>query len=132
MHKLIEFICDELDELERKADKDGKLSMAEIQYGDTLAHMKKNLLTADAMMGDGEYSNDGGYYGSYDNMGGRGSYARGRGAKRNSMGRYSRNGYSRAEDDMDGMIDDLKSVMTGLPQEKQREVQKFIQRMEQM
>ena len=30
MHKLIEYICDELEELERKADKEGKLSMAEI------------------------------------------------------------------------------------------------------
>lgn len=82
MHKLLEYVCDELEELERKADKGGKLSMAEIQYGDTLAHMKKNLLTADAMTGDDEegYSNTG-----Y-------SYARGRGqnARRDSMGRYSR------------------------------------------
>ena len=82
MHKLLEYVCDELEELERKVDKGGKLSMAEMQYGDTLAHMKKNLLTADAMTGEDEegYSNAG-----Y-------SYARGRGrnARRDSMGRYSR------------------------------------------
>ena len=80
MHKLIEYVCDELEELERKADK-GKLSMTEMQYVDLLAHTKKNLLTADAMMeADDEYSNDGGS-----------SYARGRGryAKRDAMGRYS-------------------------------------------
>ncbi len=81
MHKLLEYVCDELEELERKVDKGGKLSMAEMQYGDTLAHMKKNLLTADAMTGEDEegYSNAG-----Y-------SYARGRGrnARRDSMGRYS-------------------------------------------
>jgi hypothetical protein len=81
MHKLLEYVCDELNELERKADKNGKLSMQEIQYMDTLAHAKKNLLTADAMMeAEDDYSNTG-----Y-------SYARGRGrnAKRDSMGRYSR------------------------------------------
>ena len=77
MHKLMEYVCDELEELERKAEKGGKLSMAEIQYGDTLAHFKKNLLTADAMTGEGEYG--------YSNARGRGSNAR-----RDSMGRYSR------------------------------------------
>lgn len=84
MHKLIEYICDELEELERKADKGGKLTMSEIQYGDVLAHFKKNLLTSDAMMeGEEEYSNTSGN-----------SYARGRGrnARRDSMGRYSREG----------------------------------------
>ena len=44
MHKLIEFICDELVDLERKAERGGKLSMTEVQYMDTLAHAKKNLL----------------------------------------------------------------------------------------
>ena len=53
MHKLMEYVCDELEELERKAEKGGKLSMAEIQYADTLAHMKKNLLKADEMTGEG-------------------------------------------------------------------------------
>lgn len=83
MHKLMEYICDELEELEKKAGKGNKLSMQEIQYADTLAHMKKNLLKADEMMGEGEYSNRGG------------SYARGRGdnARRDSMGRYSSEGY---------------------------------------
>lgn len=103
MHKLIDYICDELDDLEQKAEH-GKLSMAEVEYGDMLAHFKKNLLTADAMMGEDEYSYD-------DGM----SMARGRGsnARRDSRGRYSRNNYggrsyrySRAdakEDLMDGL-----------------------------
>lgn len=114
MDKLIDYICDEMEELERKADK-GKLSMAEIQYADMLAHLKKNILTSEAMMGEGEYSNDNGN-----------SYARGRGrgsnAKRDSMGRYSsrmydgsyegsyerggnRGGYSR---DMMSMLRDME------------------------
>ena len=61
MHKLMEYICDELDELERKAEKGGKLSMAEIEYADKLAHIKKSLLTADELWEDSEFSNaDGG------------------------------------------------------------------------
>lgn len=138
MHKLMEYICDELEELERKAEKDGKLSMAEIQYADTLAHMKKNLLKADEMWDEGEYSM------SYERDGGRsnrgGSYARGNGrgrgrnARRDSMGRYSRNdmGYSRAEDDMQDMVEELRGMMGELPQDKQQEVRRFIQKMEQM
>lgn len=108
MHKLMEYICNEMDELERKADKDGKLSSAELQILDTLAHTKKNLLKADEMWDESEYINAGG--GSYRMMGG--SYARGRGrnARRDAMGRYSREGgYSRADDfrmDLQDLIKD--------------------------
>ena len=139
MHKLIEYVCDELEELERKAEK-GKLSMAEIQYADVLAHLKKDILTSDAMWEESEYSEEGGRGGSSYARGRSsytrgGSYARGRGsnARRDSMGRYSsERGYSRAEDDMDSMIEELRDLMQDLPQEKQREVQKFIQKIEQM
>lgn len=139
MHKLMEYICDELEELERKAEKDGKLSMAEIQYVDTLAHAKKNLLKADEMWEESEYSMDGGN--SYARGGnrarnsyryeGEGSYARGRGrnAKRDSMGRYSR-GYSMAGDDM---IDELRELMQDAPDEQTRmEFQRFISKIEKM
>lgn len=115
MDKLLNYVCDELEELEHKADK-GKLSAAEIQYGDTLAHLKKNLLTADAMMEEG-YSE---YY----------PYARGRGrnAKRDSMGRYSRN-YSMD----DGMIDELRDLMEEAPtEEAKREFKRFISKIEKM
>lgn len=117
MHKLMEYICSELEELERKADKDGKLSMAEIQYGDTLAHMKKNLLKADEMWEDGEYSMMGGSYNmrpyNGQNMTG-GSYARGgrRGMRRggaNQYGSYAMGGYSRTEDfraELEELIED--------------------------
>ena len=44
MHKLMEYVCNELEELESKADKEGKLSAAEIEYADKLTHIKKNLL----------------------------------------------------------------------------------------
>ena len=64
---------------------------------------------------------------------GGGSYARGRGrnARRDSMGRYSREGgYSQAADDM---IQDLRELMEDAPDERtQQEFQRFIQKMEQM
>lgn len=144
MHKLIEYVCDELDELERKVDKGGKLSVSEMQYLDTLAHTKKNLLKAEEMSEDMEYSgammdgrvyNDGMSYnigGSYARDGRRGSYARGRGrnARRDSMGRYSSEGYSRASE---GIVMDLRELMEDAPDERIRqEIQNLIHKVEQM
>ena len=158
MHKLIEYICDELEELERKADKEGKLSMAEVQYGDMLAHFKKNLLKSEEMLEESDYSMAGGgsgnryrysREGSYagggqgGNRGGRGgnsreggggnyTYARGRGrnARRDSMGRYSREGYSMEGDEM---VEQLQEMMQEAPDEQTRqEFQRFIQKIEQM
>ena len=56
MHKLIDFLCDELEDLERKVERDGKLSASEIEYGDKLAHFKKNLLKMEQMEGGSSYS----------------------------------------------------------------------------
>lgn len=132
MHKLMEYICDELEELERKAEKENKLSMAEIEYADKLAHIKKSLLSADEMWDDSEYSMamDGSYAqggrGGRSNAMSRRSYARGRGrnARRDSMGRYSREGgsydggYSMAEDDFRA---DLQELMQDAPNEQIRQ-----------
>lgn len=123
MHKLLEYVCDELKELERKADKDGKLSMAEVQYADTLAHMKKNLLEGEEMMGE-EYSN------AYDEPMYRGSYARGNYRRRDAMGRYSSGGYSRAGEDM---VMELRKLMDNAPDDRTRqEFQHFISKIEHM
>lgn len=132
MHKLCEYIDEELMELERKAAKGQKLNAAEIEYGDKLAHFKKSLLTNEAMEDEGgEYSgynaNDRG--GSYA-RGGRNSYARGSYARRrDSMGRYSSEGYSR-----DGeMMAELHRLMEEAPDERTRqEFQRFISKMESM
>lgn len=123
MHKLVNYICDELEELERKADKDGKLSMAEIQYMDTLAHAKKNLLKAEEMDG---YSNRGYSRGDYRNSYNDGrSYAR----RRDIMGRYSR-GYSMANDEM---VSELRTLMDNAPDDHtRREFERFISKIETM
>lgn len=130
MHKLLKYTCDELEELERKAEK-GKLSTAELEYADKLAHLKKNILRADELMGEG-YSGDS-YDNSYDDMryDGR-SLARGR--RRDSMGRYSSR-YSRRGYSMDGneMISELRDLMDASPDDRTRqEFQRFISKMEQM
>ena len=120
MDKLIDYINEELEELERKASK-GKLSAAEVQYGDMLAHFKKNMLTADAM--------EEGYSGTYYRDRGR-SYAR-----RDSMGRYSRrhsrdDGYSTA---VDGMIEQLQTMMDEAPNDEMRkEIQRLMDKMQSM
>lgn len=120
MHKLIDYICDELDELERKADKDGKLSMAEIQYMDTLAHAKKNLIK-----GEEEYSGD--YRGDYRSNNGR-SYGRSY-ARRDSMGRYSRD-YSMAGDEI---IEEIRGLMASAPDERtKKELERLTRRLESM
>lgn len=138
MDKLIKFVCDELDDLERKVSKEGKLSMAEVEYMDKLAHTKKNLLKSDEMYEQGYsgmmypryYGDDGSYADGRSRNGGR-SYARGRGrnARRDSMGRYSR-GYSMAADDM---VEELRDLMEDAPDEKTRmEFEKFIRKVESM
>ena len=134
MHKLIEYMCSELDDLERKAEKGG-LSMSEVQYADTLAHAKKNLLAGDAMMDGGES----GYYmprygtrsyGDESMRGGesmRSSYAR----RRDSMGRYTSRRGGMSYDD--GTVEELHDLMDRAPNETiKREYRKLIDKIEQM
>lgn len=121
MHKLIDYVCDELKDLEKKADS-GSLSMAEVQYADTLAHLKKNLMKAEEMELENEYSQRGyttrtmpTYYGN--------SYAGRRNARRDSMGRYSR----------DGMAHQLRDMMEDAPDEQtRRDMERLASRMESM
>lgn len=117
MHKLMEFICDELEELERKVEKGGKLSMAEVEYGDKLAHFKKNLLKADELWEEGDYSMARPYEdGGMPNR----SYARGGGRRRgaNQYGSYAggsyMDGYSRADEDF---MSELRGLMQNAPNE---------------
>lgn len=135
MHKLMEYICNELEEIERKAEKNGNLSASEVEYADKLLHMKKNLLKSEEMMEESDMSYAGeesgqsrrtrSYRGSsyrrgglsYDNGS---SYARGRGrnARRDSMGRYSsEGGYSRAED----FKMELEELMEDAPNDRIRQ-----------
>lgn len=135
MHKLCEFIDNELDELEEKVKREGSLSRAEIEDGKNLAKFKMALLTNDAMERDGGESE------MYPYMGGYRSYddgmrdsRRGRSGarRRDAMGRYSREnrGYSRA-DAREDMIEDLRELMNDAPDETtKKHYQKFIRELE--
>lgn len=122
MDKLCKYIDKELDELETKIDRGGKLSGAEIEYGDKLAHFKKSLLTNEAM--EDSYSEE------YRDTSRRGrseermndmSGAKGRNARRDSMGRFSR----------DGFMDKLMEMRDSAPNERtRRAVEKMIDDLE--
>ena len=124
MHKLMEYVCDELMELEKKVAKEGQLSMQDVQLLDTLSHTKKNLMKCEEM--EGQSYAGGSYRGSYGMMYDGGSYARGRGrgAARDSMGRYSsEGGYSRADEieaSHDRMMQRLQQIMHDTPDERSR------------
>ena len=121
MDKICKYIDKELEELENKVGMGGKLSRADIEDGKNLAKFKMAILTNEAMEGE-DYSNEYGgnsYRGSYRGS----SYARGR--KRDSMGRYSRDEYSRAEAE-DEFREHLEEAMRSAPDEHKR---KKIERM---
>ena len=116
MHDLKDLLCAELEDYAEKGKKSGKMSMGDLDSIHKLTDTVKNILKIDMLEGETGYSGDGAYMGegriygtSYDDemrRGGGYSYARGRGryAKRDSMGRYSRDdGYMHR--DMRGMRD---------------------------
>lgn len=134
--ELKEMLCKELEGITRK----GELTAGSLDTVDKLTHAIKSIDTIVAME---EYRDDYSYRGSYDRESdgmngarrrtydGR-SYARGRNAKRDSMGRYSRGGYS-YDDAKDDMINDLHELMQDTHDERtKQEFKKFINKLESM
>lgn len=110
MHDLKDLLCAELEDYAEKGKKSSKMSMGDLDSIHKLTDTVKNILKIDMLEDESGYSEDGAYMGegriygtSYDDGMRRGagySYARGRGryAKRDSMGRYSRDdGYMRRD-----------------------------------
>ena len=110
MHDLKDLLCAELEDYAEKGKKSGKMSMGDIESIHKLTDTVKNILKIDMLEGEIGYSEDGAYMGegriygtTYDDgmrRDGGYSYARGLGryAKRDSMGRYSRDdGYMRRD-----------------------------------
>lgn len=123
MHKLCDYLTDELKEMEDKVARGGKLSRTEIEDGKNIAKFKMALLTNDRMEQDGGESE------MYPYMGGYRSYTGGRNnermsdrrgmsnaQRRDSRGRYSGDDYSR-EDARDDFIADLREVVMNAPDE---------------
>lgn len=142
LYELCETLMREIEECNEKIQSaGGELKGTDIEYIDKLTHGLKSLKSVIAMM-----EADDGYstwympryaYEGDGNRGGRSyrgsnSYARGRGrgAKRDSMGRYSREGgYSYAEE-MDGIVEDIRGMMGDMPEEKRRKVERLVNELE--
>jgi hypothetical protein len=139
LHEMCEVLSRELGEANEKIRQSGgKLSGSDLDYVDKLTHALKSIKTTIAMVEaeDGGSYSDGSYrmyphWNSYNDGMDNGSYAcgRGRNARRDSMGRYSRNGYSRDKE----MVSELKEMMETAPDERTRqEFQRFITKIESM
>lgn len=114
MHELKEKLCDELEEIARKGD----LSAGDLETVSKLAATIKDLGKIEMMDGDG-YSQDGDWMA-------RGTYDRGhsyRGRRRDSMGRYSRDGrrmYS-MNDAKEDMMAEMEALMDKAGSERERD-----------
>lgn len=133
-----DFVCHEKADLDEKARR-GEVTLTDVQYGDLLEHYKKSHLTNEAMEESG-YSNRGymPYYGGYayegDRMDGGNSYAGRMNAKRDSMGRYSREGrdysrnrggYSYAED-MEATKEEMRELAQKFPEEHRARIERAL------
>ena len=112
MHDLKDLLCAELEDYAEKGKKANKMSAGDLEAIHKLTDTVKNILKIDMLEEESGYSEDGHYMGEgriygtsyesgYSERGGS-SYARGRGrnARRDSMGRYSRDGGMSYHDDM--------------------------------
>lgn len=148
MHKIKEMLMKELYEYEDKAKKSsGKLSAGDLETIHKLTDTVKNidkiemLEDSEGYSGDTDFMGEGRMYGtsyrsgnSYNSNGGQGgsSYARGRGrnARRDSRGRYSRDGYSQGGA-KESLIEKLEEAMDEADNEQDREkIRKVIMQIE--
>lgn len=140
IYELKEMLCKELEEYGQK----GELTTGSLEVIDKLAHAIKNICKIIETCEEEDYSSRGGSY--EGGMGGGntgGSYARGgrRGGGRrggaNQYGSYARGGryfreggYSRGEG-VEEMVESIRGMMQELPQEVQRDAQRFVEKLEQ-
>jgi len=135
MEMACELLHEQLGDLVRKIKNNG-MSTGDLEKLDKLTHSLKSVKGTMQM----EQADEEGYSGMYPYMGyGRGSYerdgnsmtggsyARGRGQRRDSMGRYSgERGYSRND-----LSDKMRELMEEAPDERtRREIQQMIDRLD--
>ena len=119
MYELKEKLCDELEEIAKK----GELGAGDLEIVHKLTDTIKNLDKIE-MLEDGGYSQAGDWEADMRGTYGRGSSYRGR--KRDSMGRYSREGrggrggYSR-HDAKEAMMEQMEMLIDQAGSERERE-----------
>ena len=139
LYDICDVVSQKLERYNEKLSKNGgEMSASDLEIIDKLTHTLKSVKTTIAMI----EAEDKGYSGTYwdgkqyydgqqsmDGMSTRSqSGARGRGprAKRDSMGRYSRDGYSR-EDAKEDMMNELYELMENAPDDHTRKkLERFI------
>ena len=125
IYELKEKLLKELEEYGRKGD----LSTGSLEVVDKLAHSVKNLCR---ILEESDEGYSGRSYADGRMYEGEGrSYARGRTGyvRRDSMGRYSRNGYSYDGEDM---ADQLRDLMADAPDHIKSDIQRLINKVEKM
>lgn len=126
IYDLKEMLCKQLEEYGKK----GEMTAAVLERVDMLAHAVKNLDRIIETYEESEYSNnDGRSYRNGTSYDGGRSMALGRGsnARRDGMGRYASDGYSRTGD----MVDQLRYMMEDAPDERTRqEMQRLVSKLE--
>lgn len=137
LYKLCEALTEEMADYVRKIEKSDGMSAGDLEAIDKLSHALKSVKTTLAMIeAENGYSNN---YMSYANNGSgsgggqsnRGGSSYARNGRRDSRGRYSREGgYSYAEDEMQSIIEDIRGVMVDLPDEKRRKVERLVAELE--
>ena len=124
LHELCDALSDELADVNMKIRKADGMSAGDLEAVDKLSHALKSIKTTIAMMeADGGYS--GGYaphMGTYTDNRGMSYRGRSYATRRDSMGRYSRRGYSYA-DGMDELIDEMEKMLPGLSDEKRHKAE---------
>lgn len=136
-HELKEMLCKELEEYSRK----GKMSAGDLETIHKLTDTIKNIDKIGMLEEDGEHSHAGG--GNYG--GGRGGMNRGGGSyndggygggssyrrqRRDSRGRYSREGGYSYDDGMEEVWEILEMMETGLPDEQREAIRRFRREMQ--
>lgn len=138
MHELYELKDRLMKELEEYGKQD--LTAGSLEVVDKLSHSIKNICKIIESYEDEEgYSMRGrSYDDGTDGMSRRGSYrggsyARGRGsnARRDSMGRYAREGGYSRNDGIEELVENVREMMQELPQNLKQDAQRFVQKLEQ-
>ena len=128
LYELYDMLCEELEEVTNK----GELSAGSLEVAEKITETMKNIgKIVDSDMYSGDYRHDDGSYEgrSYGRSYNRGMSSRGSYARRDSRGRYSREGgYSRHD-----IVEQLADVMNSAPNEKSRkEIERLMMKLEQM
>ena len=134
-HELKEMLCKELEEYSRK----GKMSAGDLETIHKLTDTIKNIDKIGMLEEDGGYSQAGGMQGGGRGMNrGGGSYNDGgygggnsyRRHRRDSRGRYSREGGYSYDDGMEEVWEILEMMETGLPDEQREAIRRFRREMQ--